>query len=148
LVLSPIYELPFGPGKAVLQQQSRICEPDRRRLGNDRREHAPDGHAHVRSGQRVLARRPALAECKLGPANGNLRNQTAQFYDFSLIKTTRIREQIKMQFRAEAFNVLNTPLFSADPNLDPTSSNFGKLFRDNGQSNLQRNIQLGFRLLF
>lgn len=79
---------------------------------------------------------------------GNLRNQTARIFDVSLIKTTRIREQMKMQFRAEAFNVLNTPVFSADPNLDPTSTNFGKLFRDNGQNNLQRNIQLGFRLLF
>jgi len=65
-----------------------------------------------------------------------------------LIKTTGIREQMRVQVRAEAFNVLNTPVFAADPNLDPTSANFGKLFRDNGQSNLQRNIQLGFRLLF
>ena len=79
---------------------------------------------------------------------GNLRNQTSQILDFSLIKNTRIRERMRLQFRAEAFNLLNTPVFSADPNLDPTSANFGKLFRDNGQNNLQRNVQLGFRLLF
>ena len=55
---------------------------------------------------------------------------------------------MRLQFRAEVFNLLNTAVFSADPNLDPTSANFGKLFRDNGQSNLQRNIQIGLRLLF
>ena len=79
---------------------------------------------------------------------GNLRNRTSQVFDFSVIKTTRIRETMRIQFRAEAFNVLNSAVFSANPNTDPTSSNFGKLFRDNGQSNLQRNIQLGIRMIF
>jgi hypothetical protein len=79
---------------------------------------------------------------------GNLRNQMARTYDFSLIKATRVREGVTFQFRMEAFNVFNTPLFSANPNQDPTSSNFGKLFRDNGQDNLPRTIQFGFKLLF
>lgn len=52
------------------------------------------------------------------------------------------------QFRLEMFNIFNTSSFTADPNQDPTSPNFGKLFRDNGQDNLPRTIQFGFRLLF
>src|SRR5689334_17985989 len=32
----------------------------------------------------------------------------------------------------------------ADPNLTPTSTNFGKVIRDNGQSNAPRTVQFGF----
>jgi len=79
---------------------------------------------------------------------GNLRNQWASTLDSSLIKNTRIREGWNMQFRVDAFNAFNTAVFSSDPNLDPTSPNFGKIFRDNGQSNFPRNIQLGLRFVF
>ena len=53
-----------------------------------------------------------------------------------------------MQFRVDAFNAFNTAVFASDPNLDPTSPNFGKIFRDNGQSNFPRNIQIGLRFVF
>jgi hypothetical protein len=76
---------------------------------------------------------------------GNLRNQWATTFDYSVIKKVSISERMKAQFRVEAFNVFNTPVFSANPNLTPTSVNFGKLFRDNGQSNGPRIVQLGFR---
>ncbi len=79
---------------------------------------------------------------------GNLRNQWGNTLDASLIKNTRFRESLNMQFRIDAFNALNTAVFSSDPNLDPTSPNFGKIFRDNGQSNFPRNIQLGLRFVF
>jgi hypothetical protein len=79
---------------------------------------------------------------------GNLRNQWGTTYDASMIKTTRLRESITTQFRFEAFNALNTPVFSADPNLTPTSTNFGRIIRDNGQNNAPRTIQFGFRVMF
>jgi hypothetical protein len=66
----------------------------------------------------------------------------------SFIKNTRLREGWNVQFRADAFNAFNTPVFSGDPNLSPTDTNFGKIFRDTGQSNFPRNIQLGLRLVF
>ena len=44
---------------------------------------------------------------------GNLRDRWAQTYDMSLIKNTRIRENMNFQFRFEAFNALNTPCSQA-----------------------------------
>jgi hypothetical protein len=79
---------------------------------------------------------------------GNMRNSWARTFNISLIKNTRIREKMSFQFRAEAFNAFNTPTFSNDPDQSPTSTNFGKIFRDNGQTNLPRNIQLGMRFIF
>src|SRR5262249_51078360 len=79
---------------------------------------------------------------------GNLRDRWATTYDASMIKSTRIRENITTQFRFEAFNATNTPIFSSYPNLTPTSTNFGKIIRDNGQSNAARSIQFGFRVMF
>ena len=79
---------------------------------------------------------------------GNLRDRWATTYDASIIKNTRIRESINTQFRFEAFNALNTPVFASDPNLTPTSTNFGRIIRDNGQSNAPRTLQFGFRVMF
>jgi hypothetical protein len=79
---------------------------------------------------------------------GNLRDRWATTYDASIIKNTRIREGMNSQFRFEAFNATNTAVFSSDPNLTPTSTNFGKIIRDNGQSNASRSLQFGFRLMF
>jgi hypothetical protein len=79
---------------------------------------------------------------------GNLRDRWATTYDAAAIKTTRIREGVSLQFRLEAFNALNTPVFSSDPNLSPTSPNFGRLIRDNGQNNAPRSLQFAFRLKF
>jgi hypothetical protein len=79
---------------------------------------------------------------------GHIRNQWATTYDMSMIKNTRIKEGINTQFRFEAFNATNTPVFSGDPNNTPTSTNFGKIIRDNGQNNAPRSIQFGFRVMF
>jgi len=42
----------------------------------------------------------------------------------------------------------NLDEFTSDPNLTPTSTNFGKIIRDNGQSNAARSLQFGFRFMF
>ena len=52
--------------------------------------------------------------------------------DLSLFRTFKLTPQVDLQFRAEAFNVTNTPHF-ANPNGNVNSSNFGKILSTDGQ---------------
>lgn len=65
-------------------------------------------------------------------------------WDLSMIKKFFISEQVRLQFRCEAFNLFNHPLFR-DPSTDPTSSSFGKI---TSTANAPRYIQLGLKLTF
>jgi len=62
-------------------------------------------------------------------------------WDLSVFKDFTILERLKGEFRAEALNAMNTPLFS-NPNTQfaPNSSSFGKIIY---QANLPRQLQLG-----
>ena len=73
-----------------------------------------------------------------------LRSQGLNLWDLSLIKTFAFNDTTKLQLRGEFLNAFNHPQFS-DPNLDPTSSSFGKV---TSQANLPRNIQLAVKLIF
>jgi hypothetical protein len=185
LVIAPIYDLPFGPGRRFLNTQNRVFGrlaggwetivttiiqsgdpmsiPSNVYLLGDPRLENPTWDRMFKTGvvdvdgtirnvqageQPVFAVRPPNS-LRVTPARyGNIRNQWGTTFNISLIKNTRIREGMNCQFRAEAFNAFNTPIFSSDPNQTPTSTNFGKIFRDNGQSNAPRNIQLGVRFIF
>jgi Carboxypeptidase regulatory-like domain len=70
-----------------------------------------------------------------GPGQWNL--------DASIFRNFAIGERFKLQFRGEAFHVMNTPQWN-DPNTDITSSNFGKITGAGGG----RSIQLGAKLIF
>jgi hypothetical protein len=74
----------------------------------------------------------------------NLRLDYTNNIDITLTKSFKIGEKVKVQFRAESFNLSNTPLF-ATPNLTPTNSSFGVI---TAQSNNPRYIQFGLRLTF
>jgi len=88
------------------------------------------------------------------PANftsGNLsrtytgvRQDKTKNVDFSLFKNFHITERILLAFRAEAFNLSNTPVFSA-PGTTVNGANFGI---STGQSNVPRNVQLALKLIF
>jgi hypothetical protein len=52
---------------------------------------------------------------------------------------------VRFQFRAEAFNITNTPVYRG-PNTDPNSTQFGR--RSTGIGNFPRQIQFGFKLHF
>ncbi len=62
-------------------------------------------------------------------------------WDLSLFKTFTVTERIKAQFRAEALNFTNTPMFNG-PNTTFTSPQFGLI---SSQANFSRLIQLGVR---
>ncbi len=65
-------------------------------------------------------------------------------WNVGLFKKFSITERAGLQFRAEAFNVLNHPNWNG-ANFNPTSSSFGKV---TGKSNDVRNMQLSLRLYF
>ena len=65
-------------------------------------------------------------------------------WDLSIFKSFSIVEKFKGQFRAEALNAFNTPMFAA-PNTSFGSSSFGRI---TSQVNFARMMQLGIRLYF
>jgi hypothetical protein len=65
-------------------------------------------------------------------------------WSMSLFKDTDIRDSLKLQFRAEAFNTFNRVQFGP-PNADITSPAFGVI---NSQQNNPRTLQLGMRMTF
>ena len=65
--------------------------------------------------------------------------------DFSLLKNFSWGEERDVQFRAEFFNLFNTPQFS-QPSADITSSNVGRI--DSAIENSARQVQLALRLTF
>jgi hypothetical protein len=73
---------------------------------------------------------------------GNLRLPPSNNVDSSILKNTRIRERVMLQYRCEFFNTFNHPVFNG-PNLTPTSSAFGTV---GSVYNLERHIQMALRL--
>jgi len=65
-------------------------------------------------------------------------------WDMSVFKNFVIRERLKAQFRCEALNAMNTPLFYG-PNVSFGSSSFGKI---TSQANFSRQLQLALRMSF
>jgi len=58
----------------------------------------------------------------LGAGRNILRGETINNVDFSILKNTKITERVTIQFRAEAFNVLNRQ-FRANPGVNANSRN-------------------------
>jgi hypothetical protein len=63
----------------------------------------------------------------------------------SLFKTFSITEAMRLQFRAEAFNLSNTPWFN-NPTTAVNSGAFGQVAKT--QANDSRSLQLALRLSF
>ncbi|PYT22024.1 MAG: hypothetical protein DMG58_31015 [Acidobacteria bacterium] len=76
-----------------------------------------------------------------GPGSRNL--------DFSLFKEFAMSEKTKLQFRAEAFNLSNTPTFTlpvaTSAALQWSNKAFGKL---TGSQTVGRQVQFGLKFLF
>jgi hypothetical protein len=70
--------------------------------------------------------------------------------DMSLFRTFKFTERVNMQFRAESFNLSNTPHF-ANPSGNANSSNFGKITATQSAADAigkSREFRLGLRLGF
>jgi len=70
--------------------------------------------------------------------------------DVNFAKTTQITKDVRLQLRLEAFNLFNSPMYDErNYNQTVTSADFGRINRDlTGQSNFQRFVQLGIRVIF
>jgi hypothetical protein len=64
--------------------------------------------------------------------------------DISVTKLTKLKEGVSLEFRAEAYNVSNTPTFR-NPANDLSGGDFGEITRTRGGP---RVIQLGLKLRF
>jgi len=69
---------------------------------------------------------------------------TAQV-DLSAIKVFPIHEQVRVQFRAEAYNIINHGIFSQPASNISTPSTVGKISSTSADN---RSIQLAVKLLF
>ena len=74
----------------------------------------------------------------------SLRTDGTNDLNLSLMKDLRFRERLRFQVRAEAYNVLNHPVFGA-PNTQVNNSLFGYI---TSQANRPRTVQLMGRITF
>jgi hypothetical protein len=79
-----------------------------------------------------------------------VRRPSFEQFDMNFSKTFRITEKMRFQFRAEAYNVFNTPQYDERSYVtDPQNAEFGSINKNNvRQSNFPRFWQLGFKFLF
>ncbi|MEP6593935.1 MAG: hypothetical protein ABJC51_09590, partial [Acidobacteriota bacterium] len=91
-----------------------------------------------------------VTEVRFGNVGRNtMRGPGVVNLDTSLFRTFRAAHRVQLQFRAEAFNVSNTPHF-ANPNGNVNSSNFGKVLATQTAYALgrSREFRFGLRLGF
>ncbi|MCI0424149.1 MAG: hypothetical protein L0312_33890, partial [Acidobacteria bacterium] len=180
LVISYVYELPFGRGRAFGQGWNRAADG---LLGGWQ----INGVTSFQTGQPLTIFAPNTCNCfnrglrpningsaklsgdvhdrldryfdtsvfsqpalySFGNASRTLpdvRSHGVHNWDFSLFKNFRILEGLNVQFRAEAFNLLNRVQFN------PPDQNFANLGRGFGQitsqANAPRQVQFGLKILF
>jgi hypothetical protein len=93
---------------------------------------------------RVSSQQLANNLITLSPRFGGIRADAYNYFDASIMKSTRIHERLAVEFRVEVLNLLNQVTFAA-PNTTPTSTSFGQV---TAQSNVPRRMQFTLRLQF
>jgi hypothetical protein len=74
----------------------------------------------------------------------SIRSDGQNQWDFSIVKYFPIKESIRAQFRADAYNAWNTTNFNA-PNTAPTNTSFGRITGTAGDA---RNWQMSLKVMF
>ncbi len=165
LVVSSSYELPFGPGRrflgnasgiggkllegfqlnAIYQAQSGLPLTVSNAASTGQSAQLPEGERSVdRWFDTTAFRRLERYELVTTSRLSDVRSPGRNTFDLSLFKTTRITEGVRLQLRAEGFNLFNRSEFSS-PVTDFNSPNFGRIQSTNI---FNRQFQFGAKLLF
>ena len=172
--LSSGYELPFGKGRALAGGAGRLADgliggwqmqgilvlrsgrPFTPTISRDvantgRGGQRPNRLASGRLDERTVDRWFDKSAFVLPPSftYGNsgarlLQEDSLEFFDFSLFKEFRVRERSRLQFRAEFFNLTNTPNFNP-PGTDIDTAAGGRV---TSTSSTPRQIQFGLKYTF
>jgi hypothetical protein len=92
----------------------------------------------------VFSQAPNFTFGNVGRTLPDVRLPSTNNLDASLFKNFRIAEQTTLQFRAEAFNAANHPIWGAPGTNVTDPGSFGVITTKNGR----REMQLALRLLF
>ena len=173
LSLSWIWELPFGRGRRFLANANRVTSAlvsgwqvqgiyaaqagQALGFGNvifrgnlkdiplPKNQRTPDRWFNIDAGfERDSRRQLSYAARVMSFRFSGIRGDGINQWDLSVIKDTRIREGMKLQFRGEFLNAFNHVLFS-NPNTSVTSTAFGTITSEKGYP---RRIQLGVKLVY
>ncbi len=134
---------PTGVPGGILRQKSARLDGDARTLdrwfdNSTRTNRRPDGDY-------AWDQIPPNDFRQINVRFSDIRDPWRPQWAISVFKNTLIHEKYNFQFRAEAFNALNTPIYGG-PDTGITSTRFGQITRN--QINFPRHIQLGFRFAF
>jgi outer membrane receptor protein involved in Fe transport len=111
------------------------------------------GNPALNDGERTLTRwfntaafaaPPAFTFGSAPRSLGSVRSDGISGIDFSVVKNTRLYENVRLQFRSEFFNLTNTARF-APPNTAFGSAAFGQV---TAQSNQPRVVQFALKLIY
>ena len=191
IILSAGYELPFGPGKPVLNRKGPLAvvfggwqtnalfsnrsgfvtDIRSSRVASNNQLYATINVPDVVPGQSIylpnrgvdgwfnpaaftdpvtINNAKGIPITQFGNAARRIgRGPDSTNLDFSLFKGFKIKERRQVQFRAEAFNLTNTPTFflpsATNASLTIGNASFGKL---TASSATGRQLQFGLKLLF
>lgn len=85
----------------------------------------------------------------LGGGNTQVYGPPLRRLDFSVFKTFPVNERMRFEFRAESFNLTNTPAFSQPTNLDYLdTTNFGRITSTRDAPNDPRELQFALKFYF
>jgi hypothetical protein len=85
----------------------------------------------------------------LGGGNTQVTGPPLRRLDFSLFKTFPVNETMRFEFRAESFNLTNTPAFAQPGNLNYLdTANFGRITATRDAPNDPREIQFALKFYF
>ncbi|MBI2688958.1 MAG: TonB-dependent receptor [Acidobacteria bacterium] len=172
LVLSGMYELPFGRGKLLGHNLPRFAgllignwqingigsfqsgfplvtgsiggvRPNRIATGTELSGPAQD-RLNRWFDTSAFAVPPAFTYGNSSRTTPDFRTQGTANYDLSLFKNFQIRESIRAQFRFESFNAFNRVQFAA-PNTTAGATAFGQI---TAQQNTPRQLQVALKLIF